>query len=62
MNDYEVICEGIVIIGSLQQDAAPWLPAPLLWSVIGGAGAVLVEVLCETALQRQLDEEVFARS
>ena len=30
--------------------------------MIGGAGAVLVEVLCETALQRELDEEVFARA
>ena len=33
-----------------------------MWSVIGGAGAVLVEVLCETALQRELDDEVFARA
>jgi hypothetical protein len=40
----------------------PWLPGLLLWAVIGGAGAVLVEVLCETALQRELDEEVFARA
>jgi hypothetical protein len=40
----------------------PWLPVLLVWSVIGGAGAVLVEVLCETALQRELDEEVFARA
>ena len=37
-------------------------PGLLLWAVIGGAGAVLVEVLCETALQRELDEEVFARA
>ena len=37
-------------------------PACSLCSVIGGAGAVLVEVLCETALQRELDEEVFARA
>ena len=40
----------------------PWLPALLVWAVLGGAGAVLVEVLCETALQRELDEEVFARA
>jgi hypothetical protein len=29
---------------------------------MSGSGAVLVEVLCETALQRELDEEVFARA
>jgi MFS family permease len=40
----------------------PWLPGLLLLAVAGGAGAVLVEVLCETALQRELDEEVFARA
>jgi MFS family permease len=40
----------------------PWLPGLLLWAVISGAGAVLVEVLCETALQRELDDEVFARA
>jgi MFS family permease len=40
----------------------PWLPVLLVWGVIGGAGAVLVEVLCETALQRELDEDVFARA
>jgi predicted MFS family arabinose efflux permease len=40
----------------------PWLAGLLLWAVISGSGAVLVEVLCETALQRELDEEVFARA
>lgn len=40
----------------------PWLPGLLVLSVVGGAGAVLVEVLCETALQRDLDEDVFARA
>jgi MFS family permease len=40
----------------------PWLPVLLVWGVIGGAGAVLVEVLCETALQRELAEDVFARA
>jgi predicted MFS family arabinose efflux permease len=40
----------------------PWLPGLLLWAVLSGAGAVLVEVLCETALQRDLDDEVFARA
>jgi len=40
----------------------PCLTGLLVWSVIGGAGAALVEVLTETALQRDLDEEVFARA
>jgi len=59
-----------VLVGALLLLAAPsalmaftaWLPGLLLWAVIGGAGAVLVEVLCETALQRELDDEVFARA
>jgi MFS family permease len=34
----------------------------ICWSIIGGAGAALVEVLSETALQRDLPEEVFARA
>jgi predicted MFS family arabinose efflux permease len=40
----------------------PWLPGLLVWAVFAGAGAVLVEVLCETVLQRDLDEEIFARA
>jgi MFS family permease len=40
----------------------PCLTGLLVWSVLGGAGAALVEVLTETALQRDLDEEVFARA
>ena len=40
----------------------PWLPALLGWALLAGAGAALVEVLCETVLQRDLDEEVFARA
>ncbi|MGZ4537581.1 MAG: MFS transporter [Blastococcus sp.] len=40
----------------------PWLPGLLGWAVIAGAGAALVEVLCETVLQRGLDEDVFARA
>jgi predicted MFS family arabinose efflux permease len=40
----------------------PWLPGLLVLAVVGGAGAGLVEVLCETALQRDLDEDVFARA
>ena len=40
----------------------PWLPGLLGWAVIAGGGAALVEVLCETVLQRGLDEDVFARA
>lgn len=40
----------------------PWLPGLLGWALATGAGAVLVEVLCETVLQRDLDDEVFARA
>ncbi|MCU1671614.1 MAG: transporter [Blastococcus sp.] len=42
--------------------ATPCLTGLLCWAVLGGAGAVLVEVLCETSLQRDLDEHVFARA
>jgi MFS family permease len=42
--------------------ATPCLPGLLVWAVLGGAGAVLVEVLCETSLQRDLDEHLFARA
>jgi MFS family permease len=52
----------VLAVPSSLMAVTPWLPVLLLWSVIGGAGAVLVEVLCETALQRELDEEVFARA
>jgi predicted MFS family arabinose efflux permease len=40
----------------------PSLTGLIVWAVLSGAGAVLVEVLCETALQRDLDQEVFARA
>jgi MFS family permease len=52
----------LLAVPSALMAVTPWLPALLLWAVISGAGAVLVEVLCETALQRQLDEDVFARA
>ncbi len=59
-----------VVVGALLVLAVPsalmavlsWLPGLLVLAVVGGAGAVLVEVLCETALQRELDEEVFTRA
>jgi len=52
----------VLAVPSSLMAVTPWLPALLVWGVIGGAGAVLVEVLCETALQRELDEDVFARA
>jgi hypothetical protein len=52
----------VLAVPSSLMAVTPWLLALLVWAVIGGAGAVLVEVLCETALQRELDEEVFARA
>ena len=59
-----------VVVGALVVLAVPsalmavlaWLPGLLVLAVVAGAGAVLVEVLCETALQRELDEEVFTRA
>jgi MFS family permease len=52
----------VLAVPSSLMAVTPWLPGLLLLAVVGGAGAVLVEVLCETALQRELDEEVFARA
>jgi MFS family permease len=40
----------------------PWLAGVLVWAVAGGAGAIVVEVLTETVLQREVDEDVFARA
>jgi MFS family permease len=34
----------------------------LVWAALGGVGAMVVEVLTETILQRELDDEVFARA
>jgi len=52
----------VLAVPSSLMAVTPWLPGLLVLGVIGGAGAVLVEVLCETALQRELDEDVFARA
>ena len=52
----------VLAVPSASWRSRPWLAGLLLWAVISGSGAVLVEVLCETALQRELDEEVFARA
>ena len=52
----------VVAVPAALMAVTPQLPGLLLWAVVGGAGAVLVEVLCETALQRELDEQVFPRA
>ena len=41
---------------------SPWLVCAALWAAIGGAGAMVVEVLTETALQTELDEAVLGRA
>jgi predicted MFS family arabinose efflux permease len=40
----------------------PWLAGVLIWSAVGGAGAMVVEVLTDTTLQRELDDAVLARA
>jgi MFS family permease len=52
----------VLAVPSALMAVTPWLAGLLVWAVVGGAGAVLVEVLCDTVLQRELDEEVFARA
>ena len=52
----------VLAVPSALMAVTPWLAGLLVWAVVGGAGAVLVEVLCETALQRELDDEVFTRA
>jgi MFS family permease len=52
----------VVAVPSSLMAFTPWLSGLLVWALISGAGTVLVEVLCETALQREVDEEVFARA
>ena len=42
--------------------ATPCLTGLLVWALCCGAGSVVVEVLTETSLQQDLDDEVFARA
>lgn len=42
--------------------ASSWLVSALAFSALGGAGAMVVEVVTETALQRDLDDAVLARA
>ena len=59
-----VLAGALVLVAgpSALMAVTPWLPGLLGWAIVSGAGAVLVEVLCETVLQRELDEDVFARA
>ena len=41
---------------------SPGLPAAMVLAAAGGAGALVVEVLSETGMQRLLDEDVLARA
>lgn len=41
---------------------AHWAPAALVLAGLTGAGAICVEVMTETGLQRMLDDEVFGRA
>jgi predicted MFS family arabinose efflux permease len=40
----------------------PWLVPALIWAALSGGGAMVVEVLTETTLQRELDDAVLARA
>lgn len=42
--------------------AAPTIALAMLLCAVNGAGSLIVEVFAETALQQQLDEEVFGRA
>jgi hypothetical protein len=42
--------------------AAHWAPAAILLAGFTGAGALCVEIMTETGLQRMLDDEVFGRA
>ena len=42
--------------------AAHWAPAAILLAACTGAGALCVEIMTETGLQRMLDDEVFGRA
>jgi MFS family permease len=53
----------LMVGGSLPlMAAAPVLGAALVLTVLNGAGAIIVEVCTETALQTELPEDVFARA
>jgi MFS family permease len=52
----------MVGVPMLALTVAHWAPAALLLAGFTGAGAICVEVMTETGLQRMLDDEVFGRA
>ena len=52
----------LVGLPTLAMAAVHWAPAALLLAGCTGAGALCVEIMTETGLQRTLDEEVFGRA
>ena len=52
----------VVAVPTMLMAVTPWLPGLLVLAAVAGGGAALVEVLCETVLQRDLDPDVFARA
>ncbi|MGH3246378.1 MAG: MFS transporter, partial [Trebonia sp.] len=53
---------GLVGLPTLAMPAAHWAPAAILLAGLTGAGALCVEIMTETGLQRMLDDEVFGRA
>jgi predicted MFS family arabinose efflux permease len=52
----------LVGLPTLAMPAAHWAPAAVLLAGFTGAGALCVEIMTETGLQRMLDDEVFGRA
>jgi hypothetical protein len=52
----------LVGVPTLAMPAAHWAPAAILLAGFTGAGALCVEIMTETGLQRMLDDEVFGRA
>jgi MFS family permease len=52
----------LVGLPTLAMPAAHWAPAAILLAAFTGAGALCVEIMTETGLQRMLDDEVFGRA
>jgi MFS family permease len=52
----------LVGLPTLAMPAAHWAPAAILLAGFTGAGALCVEIMTETGLQRMLDDEVFGRA
>ena len=52
----------LVGLPTLAMPAVHWAPAAILLAGFTGAGALCVEIMTETGLQRMLDDEVFGRA